>query len=86
MATIIETKHNHKRYLLIGTGYGEYESATPGFFLGNLAPSINHGNTKLVCVCDKGGKIGWIPSDEVLVIEVDGKLLFNYDIHTTVPD
>ena len=86
MAIIVETKHNHKRYLLIGTGYGEYESATPNFFLGNLLPSINHGKVKLVCVCDKGGEIGWIPSDEVIVIEVDGNPLSKYDIHTAVPE
>lgn len=86
MATIVETKQNHKRYLLIGTGYGEYESATPAVFLGNLAPTINHSNTKLVCVCDKLGTIGWLPSDAVNVIEVDGKPLFKYAIDALIPE
>jgi hypothetical protein len=86
MVTIVETKKTHKRYILIGTGYGEYESATPGVFLGNLAPTINHGSTKLVCVCDKLGTIDWLPSDAVTVIEVDGKSPFKYDIHAIIPE
>jgi hypothetical protein len=88
MAIIVEKISDNKRYILIGTGYGEYESATPGIFLGNLAPNVNHGESKLVCVCDLEGSIGWIRSDDVKVVEIDGKPIggFGIDIAGIEPD
>lgn len=77
---IVQSLQSKKRFLFIGTGYGEYESATPGAFLGNWSPDLNHGTSKMVCVCDKTGTLYWTQSKDVRVISINGTNISNLDI------
>ena len=73
MATIVVHKTNGARYVVVGSGYGAWESKSPSFWWGNLAPTISSGGIALVAVCDERGEIGWLPSHELLAVEIDGK-------------
>ena len=53
MATIVRSKQNGKKYILLGTGFGAYKATRPGVFFGNLIPEEEQGQIKMVAVCDK---------------------------------
>ena len=72
MATIVEHTATGKKYLLLGTGFGAYKATRPSLFFGNLAPSEEEGISPMTAVCNDNGKILWINSHEMKVIEVDG--------------
>jgi hypothetical protein len=70
---IVRNLHNDRRYLVIGTGFGEWQSARPSRLFGDVAPVSDHGDSRMICVCDRSGTIGWLKSDDVVVETVDGK-------------
>ncbi|MBP89300.1 MAG: hypothetical protein CMJ64_21730 [Planctomycetaceae bacterium] len=72
MATIVQSKRNGKKYVLLGTGFGAYKSTRPGVFFGNLIPDEQEGQITMVAVCSKDGNGRWTHSDDLTVIEVDG--------------
>ncbi len=72
MATIV-IKRSGKKYIVLGTGFGAYQSKKPNWFFGDLMADTEEGQYKMVCVCDKDGKIGWLHSSEVVVESVDGQ-------------
>ena len=72
MATIVQSKRNGKKYVLLGTGFGAYKATRPGVFFGNLAPEEEQGQITMVAVCDRDGQIRWTHSDDLTVVEVDG--------------
>ena len=82
MATIMEHIETGKKYILLGTGFGEYKAIRPSLMLGNLAPIEKEGISPMVAVCNGSGKILWISSSEMKVVQVDGKkpeeVLLNY--------
>lgn len=72
MATIVQSKRNGKKYVLLGTGFGAYKATRPGVFFGNLIPEEEKGQITMVAVCDKEGRIRWTHSDDLTVVDVDG--------------
>ncbi|EDM25273.1 hypothetical protein LNTAR_24878 [Lentisphaera araneosa HTCC2155] len=75
MATIVRSKQTDKTYILLGTGFGSYQSAKPHWFFGNSIPETDEGQNTMICVCDNDGNIGWLDSAEAIVISVDGQKL-----------
>ena len=72
MAIIVRHKETQKDYVLLGGGFGAYQSKKPSPILGNLGSVTEQGEYPMVCVCNPKGHIGWFYSDELLVISVDG--------------
>jgi len=73
MATIVAHKKSGGEYILLGAGYGAYKATRPSFFFGNLAPAEETGEYSLVLICDSSGKTGWVDSEDLEVISVDGR-------------
>ncbi len=71
--TIIEHREKRKRYILLGGGFGMYQSKKPNFLFGDLLADIDEGHEKLVCASDKEGNIVWLKSSMVRVVSVDEK-------------
>jgi hypothetical protein len=67
MAVIVRDKKSNHEFLLLGTGLGAFQSTNPTW--GNR----EKGEYPMVSVCDHLGAISWVYSDELEVIEVDGK-------------
>lgn len=72
MAIIVRIKDTHKKYILLGTGFGAYKAVRPSLFGGDLIPHEEEGTIRSVAVCDSKGDIIWIDSNNLQVIEVDG--------------
>ena len=75
MATIVKNIRNNKRYILLGSGFGAYQSKKPNWFFGDLMADTDEGQYAMVCVSDAAGKIGWLESSTVVVESVDGREL-----------
>ncbi len=73
MTTIVRWTRNGETYVLLGAGLGAFKSARPSFFLGNLAPTEESGLYLQVAICADDGSVGWVRSNEVEVISVDGQ-------------
>ena len=73
MAVIVKHTQSGQNYILLGTGFGTYKATRPYLFFGNLAPTEESGQTTMVAVCNSQGQIGWIHSEELQVVEIDGK-------------
>jgi hypothetical protein len=73
MATIVKHTPTGTRYILLGTGFGAFQSKKPNWLLGDLVADTTEGQYAMVCVCDKDGSIGWLESSEVVVETVDGQ-------------
>lgn len=81
MAIVVMNKESHKKYILLGTGFGAYKAVRPSFFGGNWIPHEEEGTIGIVAVCDYKGDIIWIESDKLQVIEVDGLKISELDIY-----
>lgn len=73
MATVIKHNTTGKKYCLLGTGFGIYQSSKPNMFLGNWMADVDEGQFAMVCVCDSLGKISWIQAENATVVSVDGQ-------------
>ena len=73
MATIVQHVETREQYVLLGTGFGMFQSKKPNWLLGNLAADTEGDECALVCVCNAAGLIGWLDSSEVNVVSVDSK-------------
>jgi len=73
MATIVENLKTKKRYVLLGSGYGMYQSKKPNFLFGDLLADVDTGDSKVVCVSNQNGDIVWFYADKVQVISIDGE-------------
>lgn len=73
MATIVQSKLDGKKYVLLGTGFGAFKATRPGVFFGNLVPEEEKGEITMVAVCDDDGQIRWTHSDALTVVKVDGQ-------------
>jgi hypothetical protein len=83
---IVRSLESGRRYLLLGTGFGEWQSARPSALLGNLAPVTDHGDSRMVCVCDRSGTLGWLKSEQVVVETVDGRPIGELEIDEAPED
>ena len=72
MATIVKHAPTTKRYVLVGAGFGVFESSKPNWFLGNLKHDKSEGEHHMVCVSDPSGRLFWVDSDEIVVESIDG--------------
>lgn len=72
MATIVRTKKEKQDYILIGTGFGAFQSEAPSVIFGNLDRQKHRGNLPIVFVCNHEGHIGWFPAKSVEVVSIDG--------------
>lgn len=72
MATIVKHLPSNKHYVLIGAGFGAYKSSRPTVFIANHVPKLDEGEITMAAVCDEIGKIKWVNSEEIEIIEVDG--------------
>jgi hypothetical protein len=72
MATIVEQIGTGHRYLLLGAGYGKFQSSRPNAFFGDILPTTKEGSEAVLAVCNEEGRIGWVRSEEVRVVSVDG--------------
>jgi hypothetical protein len=75
MATVVRSKTNHREYVLLGTGFGAYQSKKPNWFFGDLIADTAEGQFAMVCVCDSKGSVGWLESSDIQVVSVDGQAL-----------
>ena len=73
MAVIVQHIKSDEKYILLGTGFGAFKATRPSLFFGNLAPAEEAGQVTMVALCNNQGQIGWVHSDELQVVEVDGK-------------
>lgn len=69
MATIVQHNDTGKHLVLVGTGYGAFQSNGPGDY---LSKQYSGEMTVLACAFPDG-KILWCDSKEVTVVEVDGQ-------------
>lgn len=72
MAILVEHLESKKRFLLLGTGLGQWASARPNRLLGDLFAKESGGTTTMCCVSDYGGRLGWVASDQLRVLSMDG--------------
>lgn len=73
MATIVKCLKEGREYVLLGSGFGAYQSKKPNWFFGDLLADTTEGQYALVCVCDSDGQVGWLESANVRVVSVDGQ-------------
>jgi len=73
MATTVRHIESGEKYVLLGTGFGAFKATRPSLFFGNWAPAEEAGQVTMVAVCNNQDQIGWVHSDELQVVEVDGK-------------
>jgi len=66
MPTFVEHRMSGELFVLIGSGFGAYQSAKQG----EMRP--DKGNYPMVCVCDRMGTLGWLRSESIKVINIDG--------------
>ena len=72
MATILEQVGSGRRFVLLGAGYGMYQSSRPNAFFGDWVPTTKEGTETVLAVCNAEGRIGWVHSEEVRVVSVEG--------------
>ena len=70
MATIVEQESTGKRFILLGTGFGAYQSEERTYWFGIRQKT--KGRIAVAAVCDREGMIGWIPTEELTVVAIDG--------------
>lgn len=73
MATIVRFRGNGGEYILLGGGFGSYRSKTPHVFFGDWAPEDIYAEIPVAFLCDHAGKTGWVRSEQIEVISVDGR-------------
>lgn len=85
MATIVLHKESGKKYILLGTSYSVYKDSQPSFMGGALFPHEEEGLFRMAALCDRSGEVQWISTDDIRVVEVDGRNLdelLETDIYT----
>ena len=73
MATIVLHKPSGNHYVLLGTGYGAYQSYRPSVLGGDLFPHEQSGEIPVAAVSDEFGEIHWFLTMELQVVEIDGE-------------
>ena len=66
MAVYVEHKETGDFFIYLGGGFGVFQSETQ-----TMLP-VKRGSFHLVALCDKNGDIGWVKSDKIKVIHIDG--------------
>ena len=71
MPTIVKHNPTAKHYILLGAGFAQWSTARPNRILGDLFPTENAAQTRLLCLCDEHGKVEWALDDQVTIIQTD---------------
>lgn len=77
MATIVKQLTTDKNFILVGTGFAAYKTSKPSTFIANRIPKSDEGKIRMIAVCDKQGKVKWMHTDEIKIINIDGNLPLN---------
>jgi len=72
MATIVIHYATNQKFVLVGAGFGAFQSKKPNWLMGNLMSDTSEGQYAMSCVCDQHGDIGWVESSQLTVVSVDG--------------
>lgn len=72
MAIIVEDIIDQRQYFLLGASLGIYKTSRPSILGGSLFPYEEEGSVESVAVCDNDGKILFIDSERLRVVELDG--------------
>jgi hypothetical protein len=73
MATIVKLRNSDKHAILVGVGYGMYQSARPNAFFGDLLPNEQSGSSQMAAVSTATGEILWCKSEDLKIVSVDGQ-------------
>ncbi len=73
MATVVKYLPNETHYILLGAGFGAYQSSEPDKLLGDLARKRNSGQIHSALICNAAGETTWVKSEDLVVISVDGQ-------------
>lgn len=73
--TVARDRASGTMLVVLGTGYGAFANATPSAFWGNRKPKYREGAYAMVAVCDAAGQIGWLASEALEIVQVDGRPL-----------
>ena len=73
MATVVKHIKTGNNYILLGTGFGAFQSKKPNWLLGDLMSDTTEGQHAVACVCDEDGSMQWVDSTELAVESVDGQ-------------
>lgn len=73
MPVIVQHLKTKKVFVLLGASYSYFKDSRPSFLGGVLFPHEEEGEFTLAAVSDAKGEIGWFPTRELKVVEVDGK-------------
>ena len=73
MATIVRHRKTGTKFVLLGSGFGAFQSKKPNWLFGDLMADTEEGQYAMVCVCDANGKVSWVESSEVVVESVNGE-------------
>jgi len=80
MATIVKHRKTGTRALLIGTGFGAHASSRPDLWTGTLMAHKESGTVRTVAICGKNGAVRWVNSSEIIVVEIDGIPVSDFDV------
>lgn len=72
MATIVVHDPTNRKYVLIGAGFGAFQSKKPNWLLGDLMADTTEGQHAMACVCDERGNLRWVESSHLTIVSVDG--------------
>lgn len=69
MATIVEIKKSKQIAILLGVGYGMYQSKSEAGF----QVRTNTGESHLIAISDYEGEVMWIDAAQVRIHSIDGE-------------
>ncbi|WP_025028440.1 hypothetical protein [Caldalkalibacillus mannanilyticus] len=73
MAIVVMHVKSKRKYVLLGTGFGAYKSTRPSVLGGSLFPFEDMGEIPVAAVSDSKGKIHWFLTEELQVMEIEGR-------------
>jgi len=73
MATIVRRKDTDEIFLLLGAGLGAYAGGRVEWLYGTLDAESDSTVISVVAVSTPSGEIRWVPSDELIVVSIDGR-------------
>ena len=73
MKVIVSHKDSGERYLLLGTGFGVCPATQQSQMYGTVELCGGKEKMPVVALCAEAGEILWVPSEEIHIVEIDGK-------------
>lgn len=72
MATVVWHEKSQGKFVVLGAGFGATEVTKAHWLVGEDHVKRTSQQHTLICVADAYNKVGWIQSNELTVISVDG--------------